>query len=67
MRRSKTRLVGSVAFFPESYGERLIQLALDILEKRDHPPAVFTRHRLVTPENVNRIYPNDLLMLGQAL
>jgi ribose transport system substrate-binding protein len=62
MRRPGTRLIGSVAYFPESYGEGLIRLALDILEGRSHPPAVFTRHRLVTPDNVDRLYPNDLLM-----
>src|SRR4051812_432484 len=31
MRRPETRLVGSVAFFPEKYGERLMKLARDIL------------------------------------
>jgi ribose transport system substrate-binding protein len=67
MRRPKTRLIGSVAYFPESYGEKLIRLALDILEKRPYSPAIFTQHRLVTPENVNKVYPNDLLMKSQAL
>ena len=61
------RLVGSVAYFPETYGERLIRLALDIIEKRPYPPTVFTQHRLITPENVNRLYPNDLLMNRQPL
>jgi hypothetical protein len=36
-------------------------------EKRAHPPAVFTVHRLVTPANVDHIYPNDLLMTGKKL
>jgi len=67
MRRPKTRLIGSVAYFPEAYGERLVQLALDILENRPHPPAVFTQHCLVTPQNVNKVYPNDLLMEGRPL
>jgi hypothetical protein len=26
------------------------------------PLATFTKHELITPENVNRIYSNDLLM-----
>lgn len=62
MRRGVTRLIGSVALFPETYGSRLIKLALDILEKRHVPPAVFTQHVLVTSQNVNRIYPNDSWM-----
>lgn len=62
LRRPSTRLIGSVAFFPESYGTRLIKLAADILEKQPVPPAVFTQHELVTSENVNKIYPNDAWM-----
>jgi ribose transport system substrate-binding protein len=62
LRRPGSRLVASVAYFPETYGERLVPLALDILHKRPAPPAVLTRHRLLTPANVDRIYSNDLLM-----
>jgi ribose transport system substrate-binding protein len=62
LRRPSTRLIGSVAFFPETYGSRLIKLAADILEKKPVPPAVFTLHELVTSDNVNKIYPNDVWM-----
>jgi ribose transport system substrate-binding protein len=62
MRRPPTRLLASVAYFPENYGPELIKLALEILEKKRVPPAVFTQHQLVTPENVNKVYPNDLWM-----
>ena len=57
--RRSSRLVCSVAYFPETYGQRLVQLALDILNRKPIPPAVFTKHQLVTQENVNKIYPND--------
>jgi ribose transport system substrate-binding protein len=67
MRRPNSRLIGSVAYFPETYGERLIRLAMDLSEGRHHSHTVFTRHVLVTPENVDRIYPNDLLMAGRHL
>lgn len=62
MRRPGTRLIGSVGFFPERYGEALIALALDVLRGKPVPPAVFIKHRLVTPENVNHLYPNDALI-----
>jgi hypothetical protein len=29
-------------------------------------PATFTTHQLVTPENVNRLYPNDALFFSLA-
>src|SRR5215510_7515125 len=62
LRRAGTRLVGSVAYFPEKYGGAIVGVALDILHHRPVPPAVFAKHELVTPENVNHVYPNDGLM-----
>jgi ribose transport system substrate-binding protein len=55
-------LVGSVAYFPEEYGPHLIRLALDILDQKPTSPAVFIKHQLITPENVDHFYPNDRLM-----
>ena len=62
MRQIGTRLIGSVAYFPEKYGEQILRVALDILHRRPVPPAVFVKHQMVTPENVNHIYPNDELI-----
>jgi ribose transport system substrate-binding protein len=64
LRRQGTRLIGSVAFFPERYGDGIIPLALDILKKKTVPHAVFIKHQLITPENVDRVYPNDALLSG---
>ena len=63
LREQNTRLIGSVAFFPERYGPDLIRVSLDILNKRPVPPAVFVDHKLVTPTTVDHFYPNDRLML----
>jgi ribose transport system substrate-binding protein len=60
MRRPGTRLIGSVAYFPENYGADIVSLALDILQHRPVPPAVFTRHQLITPDNVDHLYANDV-------
>ncbi len=60
--RRPSRLIGSVAYFPEKYGERVLKLALDILTFRATPPAVFTNHQLVTAKNVDSLYSNDLLL-----
>jgi len=62
LRQPGTRLIGSVAYFPEKYGDEILKVALDILHRRPVPPAVFVKHQMVTPENVNHIYPNDELM-----
>ncbi|MEG9435079.1 substrate-binding domain-containing protein [Edaphobacter sp. HDX4] len=62
MRRPSSRLVCSVAYFPETYGERIIRLALDILKHKPTAPAVFVQHEVLTPQNVNKVYPNDAWM-----
>lgn len=59
LRRRGTRLVGSVAYFPERYGEELIRLAVNILHKKPVPSAVFVKHKLLTPQNVDLVYPLD--------
>ena len=61
LRRPGTRMIGSVAYFPEKYGDGLIRLSLDILNGRQVPPAVFVEHKLVTRGTVEHYYPNDRL------
>lgn len=58
LRRPGTKLIGSVAYFPERYGKGIVTLARKILGGSHVPPAVVTKHALVTPENLDRLYPN---------
>jgi ribose transport system substrate-binding protein len=62
LREPRTPLIGSVGYFPERYGDGLIELAFAILARRQTPPAVFVRHQLITTGNVDSQYPNDALM-----
>jgi ribose transport system substrate-binding protein len=59
LRRPNTRLIGSVAYFPERYGDEIIPLAVGILQKRSIPSTVFVKHQVITPRNVDLIYPLD--------
>lgn len=59
LRRVGSRLIGSVGYFPESYGERILELAIDILNGKPSPPAAFVDHELITPRNVRSRYPAD--------
>ena len=61
LREPGSRFVGSVAYFPERYGDDLIRLSLDILTNKQVPPAVFVEHKLVTCQSVDHYYPNDRL------
>jgi ribose transport system substrate-binding protein len=62
LREPCSRFIGSVAYFPERYGEDLVRLAIDILNRKPVPPAVFVKHQLITPETVDHFYPNDRLL-----
>ena len=59
LRQPGTRLVGTVAYFPERYGEDLLPLALTILQGKSVPPAVFVKHQLLTSKNVDLLYAHD--------
>ena len=54
-----SRLIGSVGYFPERYGEGVIPLALDLLAGRAVPPATFIRHEMVNPSNLHAFYPEN--------
>jgi ribose transport system substrate-binding protein len=59
LRRDGTRFLCSTAFHPEKYGAGLIDYALNILNGKTVPPAIFIEHELLTRENVGKLYPND--------
>jgi ribose transport system substrate-binding protein len=67
LRRPASPLVGSVAYFPEKYGEALIKIATHLLSCRFVPPTVFIGHRLLTPGNVDLAYPLDNTKPAQRL
>jgi ribose transport system substrate-binding protein len=62
LRRPGTPLAAVTTLFPEGYGRRIIDLALAILGGGERvPPAAFTPHQVLTPGNVDHVYPNDSL------
>jgi ribose transport system substrate-binding protein len=58
LRNPQSRLIGSVAYFPERYGDGIIPLALEILAGRRVPQATFVKHQLITHANLEAIYPS---------
>lgn len=59
LRRPGTRIIGSTAYRPECYGEKLLELALKVLNGESVPPAVYIDHVFITPENVEQYYPHE--------
>jgi ribose transport system substrate-binding protein len=62
LRRPGSSLIGSVAYFPEQYGEAVIRLALDKLQGKTVPAASFVKHELLTRETVDTLYPHDSIL-----
>jgi ribose transport system substrate-binding protein len=62
LRKPHTRLVGTVAFFLDKYGDSVIRLAMDMLDKKPVPAAVTAKHQVLTARNVDHYYPNDCLL-----
>ncbi|MCC6162217.1 MAG: substrate-binding domain-containing protein [Acidobacteria bacterium] len=50
-------LVASVAYFPERYGGRLLDLCQRVLRREAVPPAVLVEHVVLTRENWREYYP----------
>jgi ribose transport system substrate-binding protein len=67
MRRPGSRLVGSVGYFPERYGDAVVKMAVRILRGGEAPQAVFVKHQIVTPDNVDSIYPNDRFIVSDEV
>jgi ribose transport system substrate-binding protein len=57
IRRPGSRVAGATAYWPERYGERLLNIALRILHDESVPPAVYIDHVLLNAENIDRYYP----------
>jgi ribose transport system substrate-binding protein len=57
IRRPNSRIIGSTAYWPERYGEKLIPLAVKILQGEAVPPAVHIDHQFITADNIEAFYP----------
>ncbi|MBN1311794.1 MAG: DeoR/GlpR family transcriptional regulator [Anaerolineae bacterium] len=58
IRRPNSRIIGSTTFFPEGYGEKLLNLALRMLRDEPVPPALYMEHVFINHENINFYYPD---------
>lgn len=59
IRRGNRAIVGSTAYRPDQYGERVLDLALKLLRGEPVPPAVYIDHVFINRENIGTYYPND--------
>ncbi|MCC6604094.1 MAG: substrate-binding domain-containing protein [Anaerolineae bacterium] len=57
IRNPQSRLIGSTAYMPERYGEKVIDLALKLLRGESVPPAVYIQHVFISASNIDRYYP----------
>lgn len=52
------RMIASVGYFPERYGNYLVPMSLMALAGQELPPAVLMNHVMISPSNVCEQYPD---------
>jgi ribose transport system substrate-binding protein len=55
---SEDRMIASVGYFPERYGNYLVPMSLMALAGHELPPAVLMNHVMISPSNVCEQYPD---------
>jgi ribose transport system substrate-binding protein len=56
LRNPDSRFIASIAYFPERYGSKVVNLARSILNRDPVPPAVYTEHAVLDHSNLDRYY-----------
>jgi ribose transport system substrate-binding protein len=59
LRQQGSPVIGSTAFRPEQYGEKLLELAFKLLRGEAVPPAVYTECTFINGANVDVYYPGE--------
>ena len=59
LRKRTTAIVGSTAFMPDRYGEKLIELAKHLLDGKPVPPAVYMEHVFIDASNIDDYYASN--------
>lgn len=49
--------MGSTAYFPEKYGDKIVPALIDLLEGRAVPPSIYVDHVFITSANIKEYYP----------
>jgi ribose transport system substrate-binding protein len=57
IRHPESRIIGSTAYWPERYGDKLIPLAIKIFQGEAVPPAVYIDHEFIDAANIDTFYP----------
>jgi len=52
-------ILGSTAYFPEKYGDKLIPTILMLLQGQAVPPSVYVDHVFLTLDNIAEYYPDE--------
>jgi ribose transport system substrate-binding protein len=59
IRQPHSRIIGSTAYWPEKYGEKLVEVALRLLKGEPVPPAVYINHVFLDQKNIDLYYPEE--------
>jgi ribose transport system substrate-binding protein len=60
LRRTDSPIAGAIGFGPEDYGNQLWKLVAPMVEKKATVPALFAKMKVLTRDNIESLYPQDL-------
>lgn len=64
LRRAGTPLAGVVGFGPEQYGPQIWNMVARLMDGHPAEPAIFAKMKVLTPDNIDSLYPHDLELAG---
>ena len=50
--------IADTAYFPDKYGDRVVPVLINLIKGKKQPRSVYTKHVVITPQNITTIYPN---------
>ncbi len=54
-----SRYLGSTGYFPENYGDKLLEAMVDMLEGKAVPPSIYVDHVFISKDNICDFYADD--------
>ncbi|MBV8080694.1 MAG: sugar ABC transporter substrate-binding protein [Actinobacteria bacterium] len=49
--------IGDTAYFPQRYGQNIVPALVALVQGKKEPRYIYTKHQLLTPQNITSIYP----------
>ncbi len=67
LQRTDTPLIGSIAYFPERYGERILPIVLQCLKRQPVAPSHYSDHKLILRNGLSTRQSSQSIFMSETL